>query len=116
MLEAQIQKEIIQYLHLKRYFFWRNYVGPIIRGRSKKLSQNPMAGMPDILGVFNTHHRLFAIEVKTERGTLSPKQKVWIQNLEDAGAFCMVARSVKDVIEQFTMYDTKDEPCLKTLL
>ena len=75
MSESDIQKQIIDYLRLKGYMHWRNYVGPILRGPRKLLSKNPMAGMPDILGVFNSHHRLFAIEVKTPKGKLADKQK-----------------------------------------
>jgi len=103
--ESEIQKQILQYLELKGYMHWRNYVGPILRGPRKLLSKNPMAGMPDILGIFKTRHRLFGIEVKTKKGILAEKQKVWIDKLNDAGAFCIVARDVSDVVEAFKTHD-----------
>ena len=105
MKENEIQKQIIQYLEAKRYMYWRNYVGPILRGQNKILSKNPLSGMPDILGVLNTHHRLFAIEVKTRKGKLHEKQHMWIERLTKAGALCLVARHVDDVREAFETYD-----------
>lgn len=105
MKENEIQKQILQYLDLKGYMHWRNYVGPILRGPRKLLSKNPMSGMPDILGIFNTHHRLFAIEVKANKGKLADKQKVWIERLTEAGAFCMVARDISEVVEAFKIHD-----------
>lgn len=105
MSERDIQKQILTYLELKGYMHWRNYVGPILRGPRKLLSKNPMAGMPDILGVFKSHHRLFAIEVKTPKGKLADKQKAWIEQLTNAGAYCLVARDISDVVEAFKIHD-----------
>ena len=105
MKESEIQKQILQSLEERNYMFWRNYVGPILRGHNKMLSKNPMSGMPDILGIFNTHHRLFAIEVKTKKGKLHEKQHIWIDKLSKAGALCLVARHVDDVREVFEVHD-----------
>ena len=105
MKESEIQKQIIQYLQSMNYMYWRNYVGPILRGQNKVLSKNPMSGMPDILGIFNSHHRLFAIEVKSKKGKLHDKQHIWIDKLTAAGALCLVARHVDDVREVFEACD-----------
>lgn len=105
MKENEIQKQILQYLESKNYMHWRNYVGPILRGHNKMLSKNPMSGMPDILGILNSHHRLFAIEVKTKKGKLHEKQHMWIDRLIKAGTLCLVARHVDDVREVFESLD-----------
>ena len=98
MLEAELQKLVLDFLNAKKgYFVWRSYVGPIIRGRTKKLSPNPMAGFPDIFG-FDDHNRPFAIELKSQRGTLSEKQVWWLTHLKQKGVKCIVARSLDDVI------------------
>jgi hypothetical protein len=105
MKEGQIQKQILDYLKVCNYTHWRNFVGPIIQHGGKFRSKNPMAGLPDILGIFKTHHRLFAIEVKTKTGKISERQHIWINKLQDAGAFCMIARCLDDVIEAFEGVD-----------
>ncbi len=105
MKESEIQKQIIKYLELKKYCFWRNYVGPILRGPTKRRSPNPMAGLPDIIGVLKSSPRMFVIEVKTKTGKLSEKQVVWLDKLNKAGALCIVARTVAEVIDAFEMHD-----------
>lgn len=92
--EAAIQKAILTWLRLKGYMVWRNYVGPILRAGI--MSPNPMAGMPDICGVFS-NGRLFAIEVKKPGGKTSPKQVKWIAELNKAGAIAFVAQDVETV-------------------
>lgn len=55
-------------------------------------------GVPDIVGILKDG-RFLGIEVKTDRGRLSPHQERFIQNINDAGGIAFVARSVDDVIE-----------------
>ncbi len=100
MLEAELQKQVLKWFDYQMgYFVWRSYVGPIIRGKRKILSPNPMAGFPDIFG-FNPQNRPFAIELKSQTGTLSDKQKKWIKNLEANGVYCVVARDLDWVISE----------------
>ena len=105
MKESEIQSQIIRYLDAKGYIYWRNYVGPIIRGRGKFMSKNPMAGLPDIIAFLKTHHRMVGIEVKTETGKLSEKQVMWLAKLKEAGCLCIVARSVKDVMDALETHE-----------
>jgi hypothetical protein len=59
-----------------------------------------MAGLPDILGILKKNPgKLFAIEIKSEKGKLSDDQRKWIYNLESAGAFVIIARDLETVIE-----------------
>lgn len=59
-------------------------------------------GVPDIVGILKDG-RFLGIEVKTDRGRLSPHQERFIQNINDAGGLAFVARSVDDVIEKLDL-------------
>jgi len=99
--EGDIQRAILEYLSLKGYYSWRNYVGPIVHGSGKdrRMSANPARGMPDIMGIMpDGTGRLFAIEVKTKKGIVSAHQKERILALNAAGALAFIARSLDDVV------------------
>ena len=53
-------------------------------------------GIPDIIGIWNGH--LLAIEVKTAKGKLSPKQEVKLKEINQNGGLAFVARGIDDVI------------------
>lgn len=54
-------------------------------------------GLPDITGCLNG--KGFWLEVKTERGRLSPHQERFIKNIQDAGGIAGVVHSVDEVVE-----------------
>ena len=54
-------------------------------------------GIPDLIGVLAPEGRFLAIEVKTERGQLSPYQEKWLGQFKACGGVAFVARSVEDV-------------------
>ena len=62
-------------------------------GREKGPRSIP--GVADIIGCHNG--RMFAIEVKTERGRVTPYQQRFIDRVNDAGGLAFVARSIEDV-------------------
>ena len=97
--ETQIQAAIIDLLLWSGVFVWRNYTGGIIRGSyagKVVMGPNPACGAPDILGVC-PGGRLLAIEVKTQKGRISPAQKIFLETINTFGGFAFVARSVDDV-------------------
>lgn len=99
--ESSIQKSILDWLAYSGYYAWRNYVGPVIHGFKNKpsFSKNPARGMPDIMGIMkNGSGRLFAIEVKTKKGVLSPIQKDRLTALNENGALAFVARDLETVV------------------
>lgn len=101
--ESAIQKLILDWLAANQFCHWRNYVGAIIRGNRENLrfGKNPAKGMPDIMGLMKDGTgRLFAIEVKTPKGTLQPHQKQKIAELNENGAVAFVARDLDTVIER----------------
>lgn len=53
------------------------------------------SGIPDILFVYKG--KVFFIEIKAERGVVSPLQTLTIKRLNEVGAIAFVARSVEDV-------------------
>ena len=52
-------------------------------------------GIADIIGCYQG--RMFAIEVKTERGCVTAYQQRFIDRVNDAGGLAFVARSIEDV-------------------
>lgn len=97
--ESQIQKEIIAWLKEDGYLFSRLYLGPVINhiGGKKVYSKNPNSGWPDIIGLSKSFPRFFfGIEIKSANGKLSEKQKIKISEIENAGGFCIAARSLED--------------------
>jgi penicillin-binding protein-related factor A (putative recombinase) len=82
--EKEITHSIRSYLKAFGIFHWKVWQG---------LGSTP--GVPDIVGVYSG--RFFAIEVKTEKGKLSPHQERFIANINDNGGLAFVARCIDDV-------------------
>ncbi len=95
MSETEIQAQILQYLKAKNILHWRMPLGAV-RRKGGVMAKSPIAGFPDIAGIYKG--RFFALEVKAKAGKLSSPQAEWIQELNYAGAFAVVVRSVHDVI------------------
>ena len=53
-------------------------------------------GFSDIFGLRESDGRAFFIEVKTKKGRLSPKQKIFLEAMQSAGAIAGVCRSKED--------------------
>lgn len=105
MSERDIQRAIVDWLELWGFCCWRVYLGPRMIGK-QLMAKNPMAGFPDIAGVFSDG-RLFVIEVKSRRGRLSDDQERWLERLSARNVLAIVARSVADVERAFE----KEMPC-----
>lgn len=92
--EKAVQKSIIEYLTLKRYFFYRNNTGAFKTewGGFVKFGAK---GSPDIIAVIKG---LFVgIECK-DKQTQSEDQKQFQKSLEDAGGIYILAHSIDDII------------------
>jgi len=102
--ESTIETEILTYLNIMPGIFaWKNKtmgvydpVRKVFRKSNSKFTPN---GVPDILGVCNG--KFIAIEVKTEKGIVSNDQKKFIKQLEEHGAYTLIARSLQDAREWF---------------
>lgn len=90
ILEKEITHSIRSLLKQFGIFHWKVWQG---------LGSTP--GVPDIVGIYDG--RFMAIEVKTERGKLSPHQEKFIQNINAHGGIAFVARNIDDVIENLKL-------------
>jgi hypothetical protein len=78
-------------------YFWRCNTGAARSG--KYFIRFGVPGQPDIQGCHCG--RWVGIEGKTERGKLSPAQKQFQDRIEKAGGAFVVARSWKDIQNEF---------------
>lgn len=99
MVEAELLSFAITCLKQSGLVFWRVPNQGVRHNGARKKS--PIAGFPDLAGVLPTG-KMFAIELKTEKGVLSPEQIEWITKLNHSGAIAVVLRTkqeIKDFIE-----------------
>lgn len=75
---------IRQLLNMHRIWHFKHWGGPM----GEK-------GVSDIIGCHNG--RFLAIEIKTERGRVTPHQQRFIDRVNAAGGIGFVARSIEDV-------------------
>ena len=95
-LETDITAEIKEWLTLNGVDHWKEMPG--IYG---------LKGKPDIIGVLKPHGRALFIEVKRPgRAKLSKDQATFLLRFLHAGAICIVAYSLDDVINALTPYLT----------
>lgn len=99
MLEKHIQKAIINYLTIKKVFFWRNNSGAFIseyKGK-KSFTKFGETGSPDICVIKDGH--FIGLEVKNEKGKQSEGQIDWEKRSKEAGASYHIVRSIDDCMK-----------------
>ena len=84
--EADITRQIRNYLKICRIFHWKVWQGPMSQPK----------GVSDIIGIYNG--RFLAIEVKRPGAKLANAQADFIAKVSANGGIAFVARSVDDVI------------------
>lgn len=90
--ESEITREIRRYLDIKGIYHWKNWQGPM----------SGVNGVSDIIGIIPESGRMLCIEVKTDRGKLTPKQEMFINLINQEGGLAFVAHSVEDVMERLS--------------
>ena len=120
-LEKDIQRSILDYLELKRYFFWRNNSGAFkaLRDDGRMgFYRFGQAGSPDIFVIVPEfdHHvsqdmrksichcifgQVYGLEVKTSKGKQSDSQEAWQRGFEKAGGKYLLIRSLDEIMEVF---------------
>jgi len=85
--EQRITQEIRYVLKLYGVFHFKHWGGPM-----------GTPGIADILGCYKG--KFIAIEIKSEKGKLSPAQENFLKLVNDNGGIGFVARSAMDVIQQ----------------
>jgi hypothetical protein len=95
--ESDIQRAILDYLHLKGIFAWRmKNEGTWDPVRKIRRAGTGTKGLPDIGGIL-PGGRALLIEVKSEAGRVSAEQLAFIAKASQANAVAFVARSIQDV-------------------
>jgi len=85
--EGKIQSKITK--HLERYGYF------VI-----KLLRTTKNGIPDLMAIHKEYDMLF-VEVKTEKGILSPLQKVRIKKLENLNKTVIIPYGYDDFIKKY---------------
>jgi penicillin-binding protein-related factor A (putative recombinase) len=111
MTEKQIENEILNFLKTMGVFCWKNQsVGifdPVKKVYRKSNNVHHIKGVADILGII--HGRFLAIEVKSETGSLTTEQKIFLKTINDEGGVAFVARSVEQTLLNLKQFFPKDD-------
>lgn len=92
-LEKDVQTEILAYIRSRGHFCFK------VNSKSIRGRKNPIVGISDILCVRHPDGKFYALEVKKMRGSVeTPEQKLFIQNVSNAGGVASFVRSVEEVI------------------
>jgi len=83
--EADITKQIRDYLHYKNIFHWKQWQGPMSQPR----------GVSDIIGCING--KFFACEVKIPGKLLTDNQAKFLGEVRAAGGVAFMAHCLEDV-------------------
>lgn len=102
--EKQIQNAILDYLTTRKdVYCWQNSSQGVYDPRAKafrKPGRHFVPGVADILGLFSAGPLsgcLLAIEVKTDKGRLTPHQEQFLETILKCGGIAFVARSITEV-------------------
>jgi hypothetical protein len=90
--EAMLTRSVRSLLNAAHIFHWKVWGGPM-----------GTPGVPDILGVYKG--RMFGIELKAPKGTVSPAQQAFIDRINAEGGTAFVARTLDEVIEGLGLQD-----------
>lgn len=100
--EIQIEDRIFTFLNVIGAFAWKNRsIGVYDKKKGvfrKSNKPNHINGTSDIFLLFMG--RFIAIEVKTQRGVVTPEQRKFIARVNNEGHIAFVARSVWQVAEE----------------
>ena len=99
--EAKIQRAIFAHLQLRQADGVFAFHVPLGGWRSPTEAAifkglGVVAGVPDIIII--KHGRIFALELKTERGKLRPEQTLTMRRMEAAGVVCHVSYGLDDAL------------------
>ncbi len=99
MAEKETQKAIMDYLAIKRLFYWRNNTGAYASEYKgvRRYIRFGAPGSPDIFVIDDG--KIYGIEVKSEKGVQNENQKEFQYNFENAGGIYILARSIDDIIK-----------------
>jgi hypothetical protein len=95
--EAVVLRQVLDLLHLRGVFAWRNHTTGIWDPARKVFRANVgLRGVSDVIGVLSGG-RFLAVECKGPRGRLTDEQTVFLDNVVKAGGVALVIRDVKEL-------------------
>jgi hypothetical protein len=100
MREADLQRQILDYLALKRIFHYRNNSGGF-RDSHQHFYRFGALGSPAIICVING--RYIGIEVKAPRGRQNDNQIEFQRQLEKAGGKYILVYNLDDVVNELAI-------------
>jgi len=100
MKESDLLSYSLKYLKSKGILHWRVANGPVMHTIGKRViyKPSPIKGMPDIAGLMPCG-RFFAIELKSEKGRLSPEQIDWIKRINNSNGIAVVIRTTNELVD-----------------
>ena len=102
--EADILRQILDYLSVHRIMHWRQNVGSRVdldRYGKKRFIKFGRKGAADIFACVNG--MLVAIEVKDAKGRQSEHQRAFEQEVIAAGGIYILCRSLEDMVENLPL-------------
>ena len=106
MKESTLQAAILEYLHYRGIFCWRNNTTGVYDPIRKIFRRNKavLKGVSDILGLLPPKGKFLAIEVKTKTGRVSKEQKLFLEKVDYNGGLGFVAKDLNMVKERLDNY------------
>lgn len=95
--ESAIQSHIMQYMTMKNWFVMRLNSGMVENKYGGRIRLAP-AGTPDLLCIKDG--KCLFIEVKSEKGKITPLQEEFGDKLRSYGAEVIVSRGIDDLKER----------------
>lgn len=97
--EAEVLRDVMHLLALKRVFHWRNNSGAYSDATSGRYIRFGKKGSADILAVYpDGSGRFWAIECKRPKGLLSDDQILFLRDVRKHGGISTVCEGVEDIL------------------
>src|SRR3990167_1185049 len=98
--EQDIQKQIIDYLRIKKYVVFKHHsTGSTIREGKPVFFAYGEKGISDVIAC-SPQGTFVAIEVKKRKGKASPEQLDFLARVKDCGGIAILAFSLDDVMAE----------------
>ncbi|MDR2951863.1 MAG: VRR-NUC domain-containing protein [Treponema sp.] len=105
--EGSIKAACLRYLERRGFFAWNNPSGAV-RVAPERWLHFGKKGSADILGCL-PDGRFLAVEVKSQRGRLSPEQSAFLEKVRGLGGLAVVGRSFRGLDAAFRREGYSDD-------
>lgn len=92
LTEKMIQNQILSYLRTIGIYCWKHWQGPM----------SSFKGVSDILGIMKDG-KLLAIEVKTDRGKVTPEQQNFLDIINKNNGMAFLVKSLDEVMQKIKL-------------